>query len=80
MHALGRHLEFHLHKLVVLVGRSGSLERVLDRYHLRAIREQVREYLERGVDIAALVMLDDQLRRFLPAELDIRPHAGDGRS
>ncbi len=71
VHALGRHLEFHLHKLVVLAGRGGSVEGLLERYHLGAIRAQVGEYLERGVDIPALVMLDDQLRRFLPAELDI---------
>lgn len=77
LHALGRHLEFHLHKLVVLAGRSGEIDGLLDRYHLRAIRNQVREYLERGVDIPALVMLDDQLRRFLPPELDIRPHSTD---
>ena len=71
VNALGRHLEFHLHKLVLLTG-DASLDEVLSRYHMGPIRELVAEHLERGLDIPGLVMLDDQFRRFLPAEADIR--------
>jgi glutamate dehydrogenase len=69
--ALGRQLNFHQHKMVHLV-EGDDVEAMVRRYRLDRLRDRVAEQLEAGLTIPALVMLDDQLRRLLPALVEFR--------
>ncbi len=64
--SLGRQLELHVHKMTRLVD-GDDVEAMLSKHGLDRVRQQIHQFLEAEVSIAALVMLDGQLRRLLPA-------------
>ena len=66
VNALRRQLNFHLHKLVRLV-EGDDVAGMVERYGLADFCQRVREEVDTGVTISGLVMLDDWLRRLLPA-------------
>jgi glutamate dehydrogenase len=63
--SLGRQLEFHAHKMTMLV-ENDDVARMIETYGLGKVQALIRRYLEGGVTVASLVMLDSQLRRLLP--------------
>ena len=63
--SLGRQLEFHAHKMTLLV-EGGDVDAMIDAYGLGKVQALIGRYLEGGVSVASLVMLDGQLRRLLP--------------
>ncbi len=65
MQSLGRQLEFHAHKMTLLV-EHGDVDAMLEAYGLAKVQALIGRYLEGGVTVASLVMLDGQLRRLLP--------------
>ena len=66
VHSLGRQLEFHAHKMTLLV-ENGNVDRMIADYGLAKVQQLIGDYLESGITVASLVMLDGQLRRLLPA-------------
>ncbi|MCA9699683.1 MAG: NAD-glutamate dehydrogenase, partial [Myxococcales bacterium] len=64
--SLGRQLEFHAHKMTLLVEDSG-VDQMIEAYGLSKVQKLIGQYLEGDVTVASLVMLDGQLRRLLPA-------------
>jgi glutamate dehydrogenase len=65
VHSLGRQLEFHAHKMTLLV-EKGNINAMIDAYGLAKVQSLIGEYLQGDVTVASLVMLDGQLRRLLP--------------
>lgn len=65
MRALARQLEFHVHKMALLV-EGDDVEGMIARYGLEPIRGQLLTHLEGELNIAAVVMIDNHLRRLLP--------------
>ena len=63
--SLGRQLEFHAHKMTLLV-EDGDVAGMIAAYGLGKVQTLIGEYLEGDVTVASLVMLDGQLRRLLP--------------
>jgi glutamate dehydrogenase len=63
--SLGRQLEFHAHKMTLLV-EGGDVSAMIEAYGLAKVQALIGRYLEGGVSVASLVMLDGQLRRLLP--------------
>jgi len=63
--SLGRQLEFHAHKMTLLV-ENGDIDAMLETYGLGKVQALIGRYLEGDVTVASLVMLDGQLRRLLP--------------
>ncbi|PRP99037.1 NAD-glutamate dehydrogenase domain-containing protein [Enhygromyxa salina] len=63
--SLGRQLEFHAHKMTLLV-EDDDIDGMINAYGLGNVQKLIGEYLEGDVTVASLVMLDGQLRRLLP--------------
>jgi glutamate dehydrogenase len=63
--SLGRQLEFHAHKMTLLV-EDGDIDAMIDAYGLAKVQALIGRYLDSDVTVASLVMLDGQLRRLLP--------------
>ncbi|HVI02379.1 MAG TPA: hypothetical protein VM869_26900, partial [Enhygromyxa sp.] len=63
--SLGRQLEVHAHKMTMLV-ENGDVSGMIERYGLGKAQALIGRYLEGGISVASLVMLDSQLRRLLP--------------
>ena len=63
--SLGRQLEFHAHKMTLLV-KDDDIDGMISTYGLANVQKLIGEYLEGDVTVASLVMLDGQLRRLLP--------------
>ncbi|MFV8756585.1 NAD-glutamate dehydrogenase domain-containing protein [Nannocystaceae bacterium ST9] len=63
--SLGRQLEFHAHKMTMLVDGL-SVAGMIEKYGLSKVQKLIGQYLEGDVTVASLVMLDGQLRRLLP--------------
>jgi glutamate dehydrogenase len=63
--SLGRQLEFHAHKMTMLVD-SMTIGGMIEKYSLGKVQKLIGQYLESDVTVASLVMLDGQLRRLLP--------------
>ncbi|MEX1364182.1 MAG: hypothetical protein AB1Z98_13735, partial [Nannocystaceae bacterium] len=73
--ALRRQLNFHVHKLVRMVG-GDDVQRMVDEVGLRGFSKRVSEMGETNPTISGLVMLDDWLRRLLPPLAEMpRPKA-----
>lgn len=66
--SLGRQLEFHAHKMSLLVEGPGGdgVDAMLESYGLNKVQSLIGQYLDGDVTVASLVMLDGQLRRLLP--------------
>jgi glutamate dehydrogenase len=63
--SLGRQLEFHAHKMTMLVDTM-TIGGMIEKYSLGKVQKLIGQYLESDVTVASLVMLDGQLRRLLP--------------
>jgi glutamate dehydrogenase len=63
--SLGRQLEFHAHKMTMLVDTL-TIGGMIEKYGLGKVQKLIGQYLEGDVTVASLVMLDGQLRRLLP--------------
>jgi glutamate dehydrogenase len=63
--SLGRQLEFYAHKMTLLV-EDDDVARMIETYGLGKVQALIGRYLQGGVTVASLVMLDSQLRRLLP--------------
>ncbi len=63
--SLGRQLEFHAHKMTLLV-EGLRVDEMIEKYGLVKVQKLIGQYLESDVTVASLVMLDGQLRRLLP--------------
>jgi glutamate dehydrogenase len=71
MLALARQLEFHIHKMTLLV-EGDDVEGMIARYGLDPVRAQLAQHLEGELSIAAVVMIDNHLRRLLPPKAHTR--------
>ncbi len=74
MLALARQLEFHVHKMALLVD-GDDVEGMIAHYGLEPVRAQLAQHLEGELSIAAVVMIDNHLRRLLPPKAMTRPAA-----
>ncbi|NVB42038.1 NAD-glutamate dehydrogenase [Pseudenhygromyxa sp. WMMC2535] len=63
--SLGRQLEFHTHKMTLLVEDEG-VEAMIEAHGLTKVQKLIGQCLDGDVTVASLVMLDGQLRRLLP--------------
>ena len=70
MRALARQLEFHVHKMALLVD-GDDVEAMIARFGLEPIRTQLAQLLEGELNIAAVVMIDNHLRRLLPPKASV---------
>jgi glutamate dehydrogenase len=71
MLALARQLEFHVHKMALLV-EDDDVEGMIARFGLEPVRGQLAQHLDGEVSLAAVVMVDNHLRRLLPPKASAR--------